>query len=190
MIRHGSKILATLNRGLSGAEEGLMAALLVGMTMLTFSQVVARYALNAGWVWSLEATTTMFGALVMVGISYGVREHAHLHVDALVRILPRPARRAAAFGAIGLCFIYLGLMMAGSLQLVEHLHAMGTTARDLPLKRWVIMSMLPVGFLLCGVRLAQVSVDVLSGRRDTLGQAHELPGGTPAHPTEQTSGGV
>jgi len=173
-------VLAALNRGLARLEEGLIALLLAGMTLMTFSQVVARYGFGAGWVWSLEATTCMFGALLMAGISYAMRLHAHMHVDAFINTLPRPLKRAATFLAIALCFLYLALMTLGALELVDHLRELGTNARDLPVKRWIIMSMVPAGFILLGVRLAQVTAQVGRGERDTLGHVHAHPKEAPA----------
>jgi C4-dicarboxylate transporter DctQ subunit len=170
-------LLAALNRGLARAEEGLMAVLLAGMVLMTFSQVITRYGFNAGWVWSLEATTYMFGGLLMVGISYAMRQHAHMNVDALIDTLPRRFKRAATLVAITLCFAYVGLMIWGAVELVQHLYDLGSNARDLPVKRWVLMCMLPMGFALLGLRLAQVTAEVLRGERDSLGHAH----GSPAH---------
>ena len=74
-------------------EEWLLAALLAFMTVLTFAQVVMRYVFNTGWVWSLEATTYSFGALVLIGMSYGVRTRAHIAADLFTRKLPQPLRR-------------------------------------------------------------------------------------------------
>lgn len=165
-------MFAALNRGLARLEEALVAVLLAGMVLLTFSQVVTRYAFNAGWVWSLEATTYMFGGLLMVGISYAMRQHAHMNVDALVNTLPRRWKRAATLLAIALCFAYLALMIWGAFELVARLRELGSNARDLPVKRWVLMCMLPAGFSLLGLRLAQVTAEVLRGQRDTLGSAH------------------
>ena len=170
-------MLAALNRALGRLEEGLIGLLLAAMTLLTFSQVVSRYGFNAGWVWSLEATTYLFGALLMVGISYAMRLHAHMNVDAFVNTLSRPWKRAATLLAIALCFTYLVLMIWGALELVSHLRSLGTNARDLPVKRWIIMSMIPAGFGLFGLRLVQVTLEVLRGERDSLGGAH-------SHPTE------
>jgi len=168
-------VFAALNRALGRLEEGLIAALLAGMVLTTFSQVVMRYGFNGGWVWSLEATTYMFGALLMAGISYAMREHAHMNVDALVNVLPRPARRAAAVLAIVLSFAYVALMIWGAVELVASLRELGSNARDLPVKRWVLMCMLPAGFSLLGLRLAQVTLEVLRGERDSLGGAHGHP---------------
>jgi C4-dicarboxylate transporter DctQ subunit len=174
--------LAALNRGLGRLEEVLIGLLLTAMTLLTFSQVITRYGFNAGWVWSLEATTYMFGALLMVGVSYAMRLHAHMNVDAFVNILPRPWRRALTLLAIALCFVYLVLMIWGAVELVEHLRTLGTNARDLPVKRWVVMSMIPAGFALLGLRLGQVLLDVVRGQRDHLGGAHSHPTQVPAVP--------
>jgi C4-dicarboxylate transporter, DctQ subunit len=170
-------VWAALNRALEKIEEGFVAVLLAAMTLMTFSQVVARYGFDAGWVWSLEATTCMFGALLMVGISYAMRLHAHMNVDVFVSSLRPPLKRAATLLAIALCFLYLALMIWGGLELVDHLRTLGTDARDLPVKRWIIMSMVPAGFTLLGVRLAQVAGQVIRGERETLGHAH-------AHPNE------
>lgn len=174
-------MLATLNRALGRLEEGLIAILLVGMTLLTFSQVILRYGFNAGWVWSLEATTYMFGALLMVGVSYAMRQHAHMNVDAFLNLLPRSWKRRTTLLALLLCFAYIGLMAWGSVVLVSHLRALGSDARDLPVKRWVLMLLLPGGFALLTLRLAQVAWEVLRGARDSLGHAHgharPVPGG-------------
>src|SRR3546814_8791676 len=56
--------------------------LLAAMTLLTFTQVVLRYVFNSGWGWALEATTYMFGWLVLVGISYGIKVGFHIGIDA------------------------------------------------------------------------------------------------------------
>jgi C4-dicarboxylate transporter DctQ subunit len=165
-------VFAAIDRGLCRLEETLMGVLLAGMTLLTFSQVVLRYGFNSGWIWSLEATSYMFGALLMVGISYAMRQHAHMNVDAFVNTLSRRWKRAATLLAIFLCFVYLALMTWGAVKLVIRLEDLGTNARDLPVKRWVLMSMLPAGFALLGLRLAQVALEVLRGTRDGLGTAH------------------
>ncbi len=69
---------SALNRALARLEEGLIAVLLAGMTLMTFSQVVARYGFDAGWVWALEATTCMFGALLVADIAFSMRRHANM----------------------------------------------------------------------------------------------------------------
>src|SRR5690606_40534383 len=75
-------------------EEWMIAALLAAITLITFAQVVARYIFNYSFVWALELATFLFGGLIFLGISYGVRVGAHIGVDALVKVLPRKVARS------------------------------------------------------------------------------------------------
>jgi len=95
-----------------------------------------------------------------------------MNVDALVNAMPRPVRRAATAVAIVACAAYIVLMILGATELVERLHSLGSDARDLPVRRWILMLMLPTGFTLLGIRLLQVAAEVVHGTRDTLGTAH------------------
>ena len=65
-------------RVLERLEEGLIALLLTVMTLITFTQVVARYVFNYSFVWALELNTFLFAWLIFLGAAYGVREGAHI----------------------------------------------------------------------------------------------------------------
>ena len=49
--------------------------------MITFANVIARYAFNANILWALELTVFLFAWLVLLGASYAVKKGAHLGVD-------------------------------------------------------------------------------------------------------------
>ncbi len=91
---------SSIGRAVNALEEGIIALLFAAMTAVTFSQVVARYVFNTGAVWALELTVYLFAWLVLFGMSYGVKVHAHLGIDAFVKLFSsrgaaglRPARR-------------------------------------------------------------------------------------------------
>ncbi len=134
-----------------------MALLLAFMTLITFTQVVLRYVFNTGLVWSLEATTYSFGALVFVGISYGIRTKTHIAVDLVTRRLPEKLRYTTALVAVAFCLIYAALMLYGSSVLVERLHALGNYARDVPAPKWLLTLTMPVGFTLLFYRLSEAA---------------------------------
>ena len=92
-----------LSRLVNRLEEGLIAFLLGTMTLITFSQVVARYVFNSGAVWALELTTYLFAWLVLIGVSYAVKIGGHLGVDAFVKILPSRQQRVLVVVAGLLC---------------------------------------------------------------------------------------
>ena len=140
-------------------EEWFMIVALALMTVLTVVQVVLRYGFGTGFVWSLEATTYTFAWLVLIGMSYGVRTQAHIAVDAVTRRLPPRVAHGIALVALALALTYCAAMIYGSVVFVERLMALGNYARDIPLPRWLLTVVMPLGFTLLAVRLLQAAWD-------------------------------
>ena len=149
-------------------EEGILAFLLAFMTLLTFIQVVLRYVFNTGLLWSLEATTYAFAALVLIGISYGVRTKSHIAVDLLVKNLPSHIRNYVAFFAVAICLIYTGLMFFGAYDFVDRLFDLGNRARDVAAPKWLLTASLPLGFLVLAVRFIEAGLKVVKGDSEVL----------------------
>ncbi|TAL91262.1 MAG: TRAP transporter small permease [Candidimonas sp.] len=149
-------------------EEGLIAFLLAAMTLVTFAQVVARYGFNYSFVWALELTTYLFGALIFIGMSYGVRVGAHIGVDALVKILPATLARRVAVVASLLCLLYAAIVFIGGWVYVSKIYEIGILAQDLPIPQWVPRLVLPIGFALLFIRFAQVLFELLGGKENHL----------------------
>lgn len=149
-------------------EEGVLAFLLALMTLLTFIQVVLRYVFNSGIVWSLEATTYAFGALVLIGMSYGVRTRTHIAVDLFVRRMPQTVQHYVRILAIVACLVYALLMLYGSSVFVERLYALGNLARDVPAPKWLLTATMPLGFALLGYRFLESGWQLLRGDDDGI----------------------
>jgi len=141
---------------LDRVEEAFMAFALALMTLLTFIQVVLRYVFHTGIVWSLEATTYTFGWLVVIGMAYGVRTRAHIAVDLLTRTLRPSAQKVVAMLALAVSLAYCVLMAYGSTAYMLGLMRLGHYAQDIPLPRWVIAAIIPIGFALLAWRLIEV----------------------------------
>jgi C4-dicarboxylate transporter, DctQ subunit len=145
-------------------EEGFIALLLGAMTLLTFTQVVLRYGFNTGFVWALEATTYMFGWLILFGISYCVRVHAHIGIDILVKALPVATQRVVGLIAIAFCALYAGLMLYGAWFYIDRLMRLGITGEDILVPRWLLTIIMPIGFLLLLIRLLEQAYLILVGK--------------------------
>ncbi|WP_421857143.1 TRAP transporter small permease [Oricola sp.] len=92
-------------------EESIIAILLAAITIVSFTQVVARYGFNTGWSGALELTRILFAWLILFGMAYGVKQGMHLGVDALIRILPQPLFRAAAILGALCCVLYAAMLL-------------------------------------------------------------------------------
>ncbi|KFF50721.1 C4-dicarboxylate ABC transporter [Gammaproteobacteria bacterium MFB021] len=185
-------------------EEGLVALLLAVMTLLTFFYVVVTNLYNVfydlgdaypaletpafavgDWLlgigqemtWSLAMTTTIFAWLIFLGIAYGVRVGAHIGVDLLVRLLPRPWQRVCGVLSCLIFMAYAGLLMVSSAQWVDSLQISGIGAEDLGmfgLKEWHVALIEPLGFGLIIARLIEVLVRILRGQQLGLEQSSEV----------------
>jgi len=149
-------------------EEGAIAFLLGAMTLVTFTQVVLRYVFNSGFIWALEATTYLFAWLVLFGMSYGVRVGSHIGIDAAVKLLPARGQRVVGLVAVLLSLVYCVILFIGSWNYVDTMRTLGIEAEDIPVERWTLMVILPIGFVLLAVRLAEAAFRILRGRETVL----------------------
>ena len=74
-----------------------IVACLAVMVVLVFGNVVLRYGFNSGITISEELSRWLLVWLTFLGAIVAVREHSHLGVDSLVRMLPPGGKR--------ICFI-------------------------------------------------------------------------------------
>jgi C4-dicarboxylate transporter DctQ subunit len=108
-----------------------------------------------------------------MGISYGVRVGAHIGVDAVVRLLGPAARRAVSIVAVLLCLAYTALVLVGATEYVAKMRMIGVELDDLPIERWQVLAVLPIGYALVAWRFLQVLWGLVSGRSDSLHLADE-----------------
>lgn len=147
------------------AEEGFLAFLLAAMTLVTFSQVVARYVFNSGAIWALELTTFLFAWLVLMGISYGIRIHSHIGVDALVKLFSPNVQRGAGLIAVAAGITYAGLLLYGAWDhVIGILYLLDFEAPDLKIPLWIPQSVLIIGFALMIWRLLVVAYRIITGK--------------------------
>jgi C4-dicarboxylate transporter, DctQ subunit len=154
-------------------EEGLLAFLLGAMTVLTFVQVVLRYVFNSGFVWALEATTYLFGWMVMLGMSYGIRKGSHIGVDVVVQQFAPATRRAIGVAAALLSMVYAGVLLYGGYNYVDTMHTLGIEAEDILVERWILLLAVPIGFALLLWRLIEAAYALLTGKVGGLRLADE-----------------
>ncbi len=154
-------------------EEWIISLMLLAMTGLTFLQVVMRYVFNSGMTWALELTTVFFAIMIFVGVSYGVRVGSHIGVDALVKMMSPGKRKAVSILAVVLSLVYVGFILTGSMQYVLKMKEVGIELEDMPIERWQVLAVMPLGMLLTGYRFLQILYDLATGRADSFKLADE-----------------
>lgn len=186
--------------GMANFEENVLAVLLAIITVVAFTQVVARYGFNSGWSGALEFQRILFAWMILLGMSYGVRSGTHLGVDAFIRMFPRPVFRVVAvFGAVA-CILYAAILLGSSWLHVFGAHSKGgavlywstifRTGSGLDemkypqfiidmfhtkerIHRWVAYLVLPAGLALFVFRSSQAAIQIIRGERELLIAGHE-----------------
>lgn len=182
-------------------EESILAILLASITIISFTQVIARYVFNSGWGGALELTRVLFAWMILFGMSYGIKMGSHLGVDAFVRLFPRPVFRASAiFGAI-CCILYAVILLnadwlqnfgattkGGAIDYWQKMYKIGIGLDDLiypdfirelfgikqeRVHRWLAYIMLPLGLALFAFRSAEALIEIIRGKRETIIASHE-----------------
>lgn len=154
-------------------EEGFLSVLLVSMTLLVFAEVIARFGFNAGIHWAQEVTLLLAAWFVLFGASYGVKVGAHIGVDVFVKLLPQGTHRFITLIAVGLCLVYCGLFLYGSWIYISKMKMIGIEMEDLPVPKWMPMTILIIGFVLLIVRFLQLGWKVVTNQADGFHFADE-----------------
>lgn len=160
-------------RLLHRSEEAFISLLMVSMTLLVFFETVLRFGFNTGLLWAQEVTLYMAAWFVLFGASYGIRVGAHIGVDAFVRRLPTTKQRLMALIAITLSLIYCGLFLYGGWIYIAKVKMIELEMEDLPIQKWIPMSVLVIGFVLMAIRLLNLFRQVITGRAAGFNHADE-----------------
>ncbi|KZX65982.1 C4-dicarboxylate ABC transporter permease [Vibrio sp. HI00D65] len=188
-------LFSKVGRVTDSIEEFLIAFFLGAMTLLTFANVVFRYAFNDNILWALELTVFMFAWMVLVGASYGVKKHFHIGVDVIINLAPEKLRKVYALIAVTSCLVFSILLLIGSwnywypfatdrawyetddipmpemLQFLADWLNEGERYEKLP--RFIPYMALPIGMALLTFRFIQIAYQVVTGKLDRMIAGHE-----------------
>lgn len=158
-------MLTQLERRFVQANRALLIALLAAMVVVTFVNVVMRYAGESSFLWGEEVGRHLMIWLAFVGGGLALRNGAHIGVDSLERSLPsRAARIVRAAIALILLVLFVALMIEG-IDYALRTRFQASAALQISMA-WVYAGM-PIGCLLMLAHLGFIA------RRYVLGEPVE-----------------
>src|SRR5947207_1864732 len=89
-------------RWLDWTLRGLLVLLLLGMTGVSFLQVIARYVFNNALPWPDELAEFLFIYVVFLGAAVCMQERSHFTVDYVPSLLPRRLRLLIEIAGYGI----------------------------------------------------------------------------------------
>ena len=131
---------------------GHACGILMSIMMLNvFYNVVMRYFFKTGSIGMQELEWHFFSLIILFGISYALKEDAHVRVDVIYdRLQPKRKALINIFGAIAFIVPISVLIATGSTEFVLEAYRSNEGSGDpggLPF-RWIIKGMIPLSFYL------------------------------------------
>ncbi len=162
-----------ISRVLNQIEEGVIALLLVGMTLLVFIEVFDRFVLGQGILWMEELTLHLSAWMVLFGTSWVLKQGGHIGVDAFVKLFPSGVQRVFGLIAVMGSLLYCGLIMYGGWIYLAKLLQIGIELEDIPIPKWTAHSILVLGMALLALRLVQLLWRIIKGEDTGFHHADE-----------------
>jgi C4-dicarboxylate transporter DctQ subunit len=135
-------------------EEIFMVSSLGAITISMFAQVISRYVFGAALVWTEELSRYCFILLAFAGVSYCIRESAHLRIDLLETVFPKLKKPLGVFTDI--CFTALCVYLINpALTSVEFIRASGQSTAALLLPTFIIYLPLTIALFLVLIRVIE-----------------------------------
>lgn len=113
-------------------------------TILVNANIFSRYLFNTPIYWAEEVATSLFIWTVFVGSAYAYRNHSHLGVDILVKMLPGKAKKVSQFIVSIIEIAVLAMLTYVSAQYVQNSWNRVTDVLMMP--RWYFSIAVPIGF--------------------------------------------
>lgn len=129
----------------------LTAFVMVLMILNVFYDVIMRYFFNTGSIAMQEMEWHLFSVIILLGISYTLKEDGHVRVDLIYdRLSDKKKALINLFGVIFFILPVACLIAFGSIEYVMEAYTSGEQSGDPGglTNRWIVKSLIPLSFFL------------------------------------------
>lgn len=127
-------ITTLLFRALRHPLETAVCGLLIAMTTVVFSQVVARYVFEAPLSWSEELARFLLMWLSMLSAAYAFKTKSHFALRVVVGKLSKSAQRIMALFVHGVVAIFFAILLYFSIVFVNGVEGHIAPALQIPMQ--------------------------------------------------------
>ncbi|WP_240375952.1 TRAP transporter small permease [Bacillus piscicola] len=162
--------LTTLYHTLLDIMSYLGRALLVAIALLIALDVLFSNLLNQSIPWVLEVTEYSLVFLTFLGAAWLLRDDGHIKFDLVLQYLPGRAQYLFRIisSLIGF-FVSLVITFFGSVITIEMYHKAAYTDAILQVPRFILLFIIPIGFLFITIEFLRNMVTLLTEKKGTRG---------------------
>ena len=149
-------------------EEILLFIAFLAITVITFLNVLSRNFAGASLAFTEEITINLLVLITFLGSAIGVRKYAHLGFTLLFDKGNKAVRIFIVFFAGLAGLLLFGVLTWYGWEMVSFQKLMNQKTPALGMPQWILSLALPLGALMCFIRMIQVIIEetkaVLSGK--------------------------
>lgn len=152
--------------GLANLEEIIASLFLIITTALVIINIIMRYFLNAGLVWSEEVATGCFVWSVFIGAVAAFKHRGHVGVDILVKMLPPAAR-----WSVNLLMDCILVLLNGYMAYLAVIYVMITHTKMTPvlgISSAYISTVVPIAFFMMTIYALRFVWQDLTSRKEAI----------------------
>ncbi len=147
-------------------EEGLSAIALSAMLIITFANVVSRYALHASFSFADEVTTYMFVLLSLLGTAIAAKRREHLGLTILTDAVSPKTRKVLMIIGYIVAVVFSAAIFYYGILMVRNQVLLGQKTAAMQTPEWIYGSFVPFGAFFVLVRFLQALLGEIRGTKE------------------------
>jgi TRAP-type C4-dicarboxylate transport system permease small subunit len=146
------KLLSFLDKHL---EEIILTVLLSAMSLIIGVQIFMRYIVQSSLAWSEELARYLFIWVSYIGVSYAVKKHAHIRIEAAVLLMPKRIHKYIYILSNIVFLVFAVMVVKEGFVLSMKIFKFGQSSPAMGIPMGYIYLAPTVGFFLVFIRLVQ-----------------------------------
>lgn len=156
------KVYKKIMDGLAMIEKVILSVITVVVTVVTFANVVVRYASDSQFAWSEELVINLFVLMIMMGCALCARDGSLISLSLIFDFLKVKGKKIfVAIATVVNCVFYGVLLYTGWEKVLSQM-ASGKHTYSLNWPEWVFSIFLPIGAVLLIIHTIEYFIDVMS----------------------------
>ena len=147
-------------------EEGLAAACLVVMTVLTFANVIARHVFSASFSFSEEITTYLFVLLSLLGTAVAAKRRAHLGLTIVTDAVSPKVRKIMEIISYLLATLFSAAIFYYGVKMVMNQRMLGQVTAGMQWPEWLYGMWIPICGAVLIIRYLQLTAKELKAMKE------------------------
>lgn len=143
------------NTFLNNFEGYCCVATLAAMSVIVFIQVICRYVIKSSLPWSEEASRYLLVWTTFLGGAYGIRQGAHLGIEAFTLLLPKTVRKILSILVMLASIVLCAVIFKYGVDLVISQLAKGQLSPAMRIPMGYMYAAIPVGMAFFVLRYIQ-----------------------------------